>query len=138
MQCVRGNADGRKDYKMKQKYYELSLLFYKDISESDISRVENNIRSKGWAIVKIVEEGVQRLAYAVDGQDFARRRFYVLKKKVDDGDKSWGDTPAKTSTMLNNEGAALSYLLLPVDPRFARKYDRLPELLPAEVQDETK
>lgn len=126
MQCVRGNADGRKDYKMKQKYYELSLLFYKDISESDITRVEQAVREKGWSIVQIVEEGVQPLRYPIRGWKVARRRDYVLRQKGDDP-----DTPLKTSTILNSERAVLRYLLSVADAETSKRLKDAPELLPA-------
>lgn len=97
------------------KSYELTVLFHPDLEMNlapAIDKVKALIESNDGKIVKEVAEGKKRLAYNIDGQDFAVYHFYELQLPA--------QSPAKISSTLNITDEVLRYLLVNVDGRKAK------------------
>lgn len=94
------------------KSYELTVLFHPDLEMNlapALDKVKTLIEGNGGKIVKEVAEGKKRLAYAINGQDFAVYHFYELQLPA--------QSPAKISSTLNITDEVLRYLLVTVDER---------------------
>lgn len=97
------------------KEYELSVLFHPDLEmnlDPALDKVKKIIESAGGKITKEENDGKKRLAYSIDGQDFAVYYFIDLSLPA--------DAPAKISSTLNITDEVLRYLLVRVDERKAK------------------
>ena len=104
------------------KDYELSILFHPDLEmnlEPALDKVKKLIESNGGKIVKEENDGKKRLAYPINGQDFAVYYFYDVQLPA--------EAPAKISSVLNITDEALRYLLVKVDERKAKMAARRKE-----------
>ncbi len=94
------------------KDYELTLLISPDLEadlDAKVSRVKKVIESAGGSIKKQDNRGKQRLAYAIERQDFA----IYLEMDVE----LPAEAPNKISAALNIEDGVLRYLLVKADPK---------------------
>ena len=97
------------------KEYELSILFHPDLEmnlDPALDKVKKIIESAGGKITKEENDGKKRLAYSINGQDFAVYYFIDLSLPA--------DAPAKISSTLNITDEVLRYLLVRVDERKAK------------------
>ena len=97
------------------KEYELSVLFHPDLEmnlDPALDKVKKIIESAGGKITKEENDGKKRLAYSINGQDFAVYYFIDLSLPA--------DAPAKISNTLNITDEVLRYLLVRVDERKAK------------------
>ena len=97
------------------KDYELTVLFHPDLEmnlDPAIDKVKKLIESNGGKITKEENDGKKRLAYSINGQDFAV--YYYLDLSLP------ADAPLKISSTLNITEEILRYLLVRVDERKAK------------------
>lgn len=97
------------------KDYELVVLFHPDLEmnlDPALDKVKNLIEANNGKIVKEEAEGKKRLAYAINGQDFAVYHFYELELPA--------EAPAKMSSVLNITDEVIRYLLVKKDERKAK------------------
>ena len=97
------------------KDYELVVLFHPDLEmnlDPALDKVKNLIEANNGKIVKEEAEGKKRLAYAINGQDFAVYHFYELELPA--------EAPAKMSGVLNITDEVIRYLLVKKDERKAK------------------
>ncbi len=97
------------------KDYELSILFHPDLEmnlDPVLTKVKKLIEGNGGKIVKEEADGKKRLAYSINGQDFAVYYFYDVQLPA--------EAPAKISSTLNITDEVLRYLLVRVDERKAK------------------
>ena len=97
------------------KEYELSVLFHPDLEmnlDPALDKVKKIIESAGGKITKEENDGKKRLAYSINGQDFAVYYFIDLSLPA--------DAPVKISSTLNITDEVLRYLLVRVDERKAK------------------
>ncbi len=97
------------------KEYELSVLFHPDLEmnlDPALDKVKKIIESAGGKITKEENDGKKRLAYSINGQDFAVYYYIDLSLPA--------DAPAKISSTLNITDEVLRYLLVRVDERKAK------------------
>ncbi len=97
------------------KEYELSVLFHPDLEmnlDPALDKVKKLIEANGGKIDKEENDGKKRLAYSINGQDFAV--YYYINLSLP------ADAPAKISSTLNITDEVLRYLLVRVDERKAK------------------
>ena len=102
------------------KDYELSVLFHPDLEmnlDPALDKVKKIIETAGGKIDKKENEGKKRLAYSINGQDFAIYYYFNVALPA--------EAPAKISSVLNITDEVLRYLLVRVDERKARMEARL-------------
>lgn len=94
------------------KEYELTVLIHPDL-EMDASiatsKIAKLIEGNGGKITKEESEGKRRLAYSINGQDFAVYYFYELELPP--------EALAKISSVLNITDEVLRYLLVKKENR---------------------
>ena len=98
------------------KDYELSILYHPDLEtnlDPALTKVKKLIESVGGKINKEDNDGKKRLAYSINGQEFAVYYFYEIELPA--------DAPAKLSSTLNITDEVLRYLLVRVDERKAEE-----------------
>ncbi len=113
------------------KEYELSVLFHPDLEmniDPALDKVKKIIETSGGKITKEESEGKKRLAYSVNGQDFAIYYFFNLSLPA--------AAPAKISSVLNITDEVLRYLLVKADERRAKMEARRKEKADEEVTEE--
>ena len=92
------------------KDYELSVLFHPDLEmnlDPALDKVKKLIEQNGGEITKEENEGKKRLAYPVNGQDFAVYYYFNLSLPA--------EAPAKISSVLNISDEVIRYLLVRED-----------------------
>ena len=97
------------------KEYELSVVFHPDLEmniDPALDKVKKIIEQNGGKITKEENEGKKRLAYSINGQDFAIYYYFDLELPA--------EAPAKISSTLNITDEVLRYLLVRVDERKAK------------------
>ena len=97
------------------KDYELSVLFHPDLEmnlDPALDKVKKIIETAGGKIIKEENDGKKRLAYPINGQDFAIYYYYDVSLPA--------DAPAKISSVMNITDEVLRYLLVRVDERKAK------------------
>lgn len=111
------------------KDYELSVLFHPDLEmnlDPAIDKVKKLIETNGGEITKEENEGKKRLAYPINGQDFAVYYYMDLRLPA--------EAPAKISSVMNITDEVLRYLLVKTDERRAK----IAEAKAAEEAEENK
>ena len=94
------------------KDYELSVLYHPDLEtnlDPALAKVKKLIESAGGKITKEENEGKKRLAYSINGQDFAVYYYYDVQLPT--------DAPLKINNTLNITDEVIRYLLVRVDER---------------------
>lgn len=97
------------------KEYELSVVFHPDLEmniDPALDKVKKIIEQNGGKITKEENEGKKRLAYSINGQDFAIYYYFDLELPA--------EAPAKISSTLNITDEILRYLLVRTDERKAK------------------
>ena len=97
------------------KDYELSVLFHPDLEmnlEPALDKVKKIIETAGGKINKEDNDGKKRLAYSINGQDFALYYYFDVALP--------SEAPAKISSVLNITDEVLRYLLVRADERRAK------------------
>ncbi len=97
------------------KNYELTVVFHPDLEmnlDPALDKVRKTVESAGGKITKEENDGKKRLAYSINGQDFAV--YYYLDLSLP------ADAPLKISSTLNITEEILRYLLVRVDERKAK------------------
>lgn len=97
------------------KDYELSVLYHPDLEtnlDPALTKVKKLVESAGGKITKEENDGKKRLAYGINGQDFAVYYYYDVQLPA--------DAPLKISNALNITDEVLRYLLVRVDERKAK------------------
>ena len=97
------------------KDYELTVLIHPDLEmklDPALDKVRKTVESAGGKITKEENDGKKRLAYSINGQDFAV--YYYLDLSLP------ADAPLKISSTLNITEEILRYLLVRVDERKAK------------------
>ena len=97
------------------KEYELSILFHPDLEmnlDPALDKVKKLIKSNGGKITKEEPEGKKRLAYPIDGNEFAI--YYFLNAELP------AEAPAKISNTLGITDEVIRYLVVKSDPRRAK------------------
>ncbi len=97
------------------KEYELTVLIHPDLEmnlQPATDKVKALIKDNGGKIVKESNEGKKKLAYAVDGQEFAVYYGYELELPA--------AAPLKISSVLNITDEVIRYLLVKKDERKAK------------------
>lgn len=113
------------------KEYELSVLFHPDLEmnlDPALDKVKKIIEQNGGKIEKEDNDGKKRLAYSINGQDFAVYYFINLSLPA--------DAPAKISSTLNITDEVLRYLLVRVDARKAKMEARREDKASKETNEE--
>ena len=94
------------------KDYELTFLIHPDLemnTETVVSKVKDLIDANGGKVTKETNEGKKKLAYQIQGQEYAV--YYYLELSLP------SEAPAKISSVLNITEGVLRYLLVAVDER---------------------
>lgn len=94
------------------KEYELTVLVHPDLEvdlDAPLDKVRALVKDNGGEIVKEENWGKKKLAYRINGQDFA---VYVSMDV-----KLPAEAPQKISNMLNITDEVLRYLLVTVDEK---------------------
>lgn len=94
------------------KLYELSVLLHPDLEmdlEKPLGKVRSLITDNGGEIVKEENEGKRRLAYRINGEDFAVYVFMDIKLPA--------EALRKVQATLNITDEVLRYLLVTVDEK---------------------
>lgn len=97
------------------KAYELSVLFHPDLEmnlDPAIDKVKKLVETAGGKVIKEENEGKKRLAYSINGQDFAVYYYMDLELPA--------TAPAKLSSTMNIADEVLRYLLVHADERRAK------------------
>ena len=97
------------------KDYELSVLFHPDLEmnlDPALDKVKKIIETAGGKITKEEDDGKKRLAYSINGQEFAIYYYFDVALPA--------DAPAKISSVLNITDEVLRYLLVRADERRAK------------------
>lgn len=91
--------------------YELTILSHKDIDQVELrGYITDKIKELRGDVVSFTDEGVKRLAYAINGEEMANYTFYDLRLPQ--------DAPVKLSSWLNTYvDDVLRYLLVKTDER---------------------
>ena len=90
------------------KRYELTVLLPEEVDyESAIAKVENHVEQVGGRVVSKENDGVKRLAYAINNHE--RADYVYLNIDLPK------DAPVKLSTWLNINDEVLRYLLVQAD-----------------------
>lgn len=113
------------------KNYELSVLFHPDLEMNltpALDKVTSIIESAGGKVEKSENDGKKRLAYSVNGQDFAVYYYFDLSLPA--------DAPARISSTLNITDEVLRYLLVRADERRAKAAEAEKAAEVAESKDE--
>lgn len=112
------------------KDYELSILFHPDLEmnlDPALDKVHKLIEANGGKITKEEPEGKKRLAYTINGQDFAVYYFIDLQLPP--------EAPEKINSVMNITDEILRSLLVKVDPRKAKYAARAAEKAPEEESE---
>lgn len=115
------------------KDYELVVLFHPDLEmnlDPALDKVKNLIEANHGKIVKEEAEGKKRIAYAINGQEFAVYHYYELQLPA--------EAPAKISSVLNITDEVLRYLLVRKDERKEKYAARRKETAEKESEEESK
>lgn len=115
------------------KDYELVVLFHPDLEmnlDPALDKVKNLIEANNGKIVKEEAEGKKRIAYAINGQEFAVYHYYELQLPA--------EAPAKISSVLNITDEVLRYLLVRKDERKEKYAARRKETTEKESEEESK
>lgn len=94
------------------KNYELTVLIHPDLEmnlDAATNKIKDLIAKNGGKITKEENDGKKRLAYPIQGQDFAVYYYYELELPA--------EAPAKISATLNITDEVLRHLLVTVDER---------------------
>ena len=105
------------------KDYELTVLIHPDLEmnlDPALDKVRKTVESAGGKITKEENDGKKRLAYSINGQDFAV--YYYIDVQLP------AEAPAKISSVMNITDEVLRYLLVRTDERKAKA---------AQAQEET-
>ena len=97
------------------KDYELSILFHPDLEmnlDPALDKVKKLIESAGGKILKEEPDGKKRLAYPINGNEYAIYYFIDVELPA--------DAPAKISNTLGITDEVIRYLLVKADPRRAK------------------
>ena len=97
------------------KEYELSLLFHPDLEmnlDPALDKVKKLIKSAGGKITKEEPDGKKRLAYPINGNEYAIYYFMDVELPA--------EAPAKISSTLEITDELIRYLLVKADPRRAK------------------
>ena len=100
------------------KDYELSVLFHPDLEmnlDPALDKVKKIIESAGGKIEKEENDGKKRLAYSINGQDFAIYYYFNISLP--------SEAPNKISATMNITDEVLRYLLVRADGRRAQAED---------------
>lgn len=94
------------------KEYELTVLIHPDLEvdlDAPLDKVRALVKDNGGEIVKEDNWGKKRLAYRINGQDFAVYVYMDVKLPA--------EAPLKISNTLNITDEVLRYLLVKVDEK---------------------
>lgn len=109
--CIAKELDKKINSTMPKPNHELTVLLREDADKDEaIEKLKTLIENKGGMIVKTEDNGVKRLAYAIQGQEKARYIYFDIilpQNKASD-----------LSSVLNITDTVLRYLLVRKDPRF--------------------
>ena len=97
------------------KEYELTVLFHPDLEmniDPALDKVKKLITANGGKIEKEEVEGKKRLAYSINGQDFAVYYFFNVSLPA--------AAPSKISSVLNITDEVIRYLLVKADAHKAK------------------
>ena len=115
------------------KDYELTVLFHPDREmnlDPALDKIKKIIEQNGGKITKEENEGKKRLAYPIDGQNFAIYYYIDLSLPA--------EAPAKLSSVFNITDEVLRYLLVRVDERKAKFAARRQAKKSSTVENEEK
>lgn len=85
--------------------YELSVLSHKNTDQLELKhKILDKINDVGGITTKYEADGVKRLAYAINGEEYAHYSYYTIQLPQ--------DAPVKLSTWLNTTDEVLRYLLV--------------------------
>ena|SRR5215213_1827417 len=94
------------------KLYELSVLFHPDLEmnlDQALAKVKAIITTGGGEVIKEDNAGKRRLAYAIDGQDFAVYVYMDIRLPA--------ESLKKVQSTLNITDEVIRYLLVTVDEK---------------------
>ena len=94
------------------KNYELTVLIHPDLEmnlDAATNKIKDLIAKNGGKITKEENDGKKRLAYPIQGQEYAVYYYYELELPA--------EAPAKISATLNITDEVLRHLLVTVDER---------------------
>lgn len=97
------------------KDYELSILFHPDLEmnlDPALDKVKKLIESTGGKIVKEEPDGKKRLAYPIDGNEYAL--YYYMDVELP------SEAPAKIASTLGITDEVIRSLIVKTDPRKAK------------------
>ena len=97
------------------KEYELTVLFHPDLEmniDPALDKVKKLIEQNGGKIEKEEAEGKKRMAYSINGLDFAVYYYFDVSLPA--------AAPAKISSVLNITDEVIRYLLVKTDERKAK------------------
>ena len=113
------------------KDYELTVLFHPDLEmniDPAMDKVKKIITSAGGKIIKEEDDGKKRLAYSINGQDFAIYYYFDVSLPA--------EAPAKISSTMNITDEILRYLLVRTDERRAKAKAKAEEIESTEDSNE--
>ena len=94
------------------KKYELTVMIHPDLEmnlEPTTDKVKALIEENGGNIIKESNEGRKKMAYSIDGQEYAIYYYYEVELPA--------AAPAKLSSVFNITDEVIRYLLVAEDPR---------------------
>ena len=97
------------------KDYELTVVFHPDLEmnlDPALDKVKKLIKANGGKITKEEPDGKKRLAYPINGNEYAIYYFMDVELPA--------EAPAKISSTLGITDEVIRYLLVKADPRRAK------------------
>ena len=113
------------------KDYELTLLFHPDLEmnlDPALDKVKKIIETAVGKIIKEESDGKKRLAYPINGQEFAIYHYCDVSLP--------SEAPAKISSTLNITDEVIRYLLVRADIRRAKLTEKVEEKEEAKETEE--
>lgn len=109
--CIAKELNKKISSTMPKPNHELTVLLREDADKDEaIEKLKTLIENKGGMIVKTEDNGVKRLAYAIQGQEKARYIYFDIVLPQ--------NKASELSSVLNITDTVLRYLLVRTDPRF--------------------
>lgn len=109
--CIAKELNKKINSTMPKPNHELTVLLHEDADKDEaIEKLKTLVENKGGMIIKTEDDGVKRLAYAIQGQEKARYIYFDIILPL--------NKASELSSVLNITDTVLRYLLVRTDPRF--------------------
>lgn len=109
--CIAKELNKKINSTMPKPNHVLTVLLREDADKDEaIEKLKTLVENKGGMIIKTEDNGVKRLAYAIQGQEKARYIYFDIILPL--------NKASELSSVLNITDTVSRYLLVRTDPRF--------------------